>query len=185
MSEPVSIRAAEIPDAPLLLSNVEAVTTAYQVGLSWDEGTYNGGSPVIDYRVSFTDATDYTIFQDGITATQVTVTGLTPGVTYSFKAEARNLVGYSAYSDVLQVLAAQIPDAPTDLVTVPAVTTANQIGLSWVAPAFNGGSSVLDYAVWYDDATNGVTFTEFASGLTDLSYTAAGLVQGSTYKFKV
>lgn len=62
MSEPVSIRAAEIPDAPLALSNVEAITTAYQVGLTWDEGTYNGGSPVIDYRVSFTDASDFTVF---------------------------------------------------------------------------------------------------------------------------
>lgn len=110
---------------------------------------------------------------------------MSPGVTYTFRVEARNLVGFSAYSDVLQVLAAQIPDAPTDLVTVPAITTAHQIGLAWVAPVFSGGSAVLDYAVWFDDATNGVTFTEFASGLTDLSYTATGLVQGSTYKFKV
>ena len=52
-SEPVSIRAAEVPDAPINLVNVPPITTAYQIGLDWDEGVYNGGSAVLDYRVSF------------------------------------------------------------------------------------------------------------------------------------
>jgi hypothetical protein len=35
---------------------------------------------------------------------------------------------------------------------------------------------VVDYAVWYDNASSGVTWTEFVVGITDLSYTATGLV---------
>lgn len=52
-SEPIAIRAAERPDAPLYLSNVESITNSVQVGLVWIEGHYDGGSPVIDYRVSY------------------------------------------------------------------------------------------------------------------------------------
>jgi hypothetical protein len=59
---------------------------------------------------------------------------------------------------------------------VPAVTAANQVGLQWVAPVFNGGSAVLDYSIWYDDSTSGVTYSELVSGLTTLDYTATALV---------
>jgi hypothetical protein len=44
---------------------------------------------------------------------------------------------------------------------------------------------VIDYRVWYDDASNGNTFTVFASGIVDQNYIATGLTQGSTYQFKV
>jgi phosphoribosylformylglycinamidine (FGAM) synthase PurS component len=40
------------------------------------------------------------------------------GKTYSFKIEARNSVGYSAYSSVLQVLAADKPGQPGTPTTV-------------------------------------------------------------------
>jgi hypothetical protein len=64
VSDIISIRAAEIPDAPLTLSNVPGITTAYQIGLDWSEGTYNGGSPVIDYRVTYKEEfdTDYVLY---------------------------------------------------------------------------------------------------------------------------
>jgi hypothetical protein len=53
------------------------------------------------------------------------------------------------------------------LANIPENTNANQIGLDWIEPVFNGGSPVIDYRVWYDDATNGETFTVFASGIVD------------------
>lgn len=53
LSLPVSILAAKEPDAPLNLQNNPAVTTAYQVGLTWQEGAYNGGSAVVDYELSY------------------------------------------------------------------------------------------------------------------------------------
>jgi hypothetical protein len=43
-------------------------------------------------------------------------------------------------------------------VNVEADTDEDQIAIQWNAPQFNGGSSVLDYRVWYDNASNGVTF---------------------------
>jgi hypothetical protein len=65
----LAVLAAKLPDAPLSLANVPAVTTGYQVRLSWTDGVYDGGSPVIDYQVSFTEvsANSYAIFASGIT----------------------------------------------------------------------------------------------------------------------
>ena len=60
---------------------------------------------------------------------------------------------------------------------MPSVTTAYSIGLSWVAPNFNGGSAVLDYRLWYDNAT-GSTYTVLFEIISALSYTATGLTPG-------
>ena len=49
----LSVIAAKVPDAPVNLSNMPEVTNAYQVGLTWAEGPYNGGSPLLDYQVSY------------------------------------------------------------------------------------------------------------------------------------
>jgi hypothetical protein len=51
------------------LADEPAQTTATQVGLSWSDGAYNGGSSVIDYQVSFTEASSdtYAVFASGIT----------------------------------------------------------------------------------------------------------------------
>jgi hypothetical protein len=42
-----------VPDAPQNLLRDPVATTTSQVGLTWDDGAYDGGSAVIDYRVSF------------------------------------------------------------------------------------------------------------------------------------
>jgi hypothetical protein len=66
------------------------------------------------------------------------------------------------------------------LPNVPAVTSASQIGLSWEAPVFTGASPLIDYKLWYDNAS-GTTWEVFTASITDLEYTVTGLVQGSTY----
>lgn len=75
------------PDAPLALANVAAITLATQIGLTWNIGLKDGGSPVIDYQVSFIDpnvGTGYAILQSGITTTTFTATGLSAGTNYAF-----------------------------------------------------------------------------------------------------
>jgi len=54
-STALSVLAATIPDAPINLANDPTVTNAYQVGLTWNVGKYDGGSPVIDFQVSFAE----------------------------------------------------------------------------------------------------------------------------------
>lgn len=107
-SDPITILVAKAPDAPINLQNVPALTTGYQVGLDWEEGPYNGASPVIDYRVQYKPVGDstYQIFASGVVASDIIVTGLTPSVTYSFYVEARNIINFSVPSTVVEILAA-------------------------------------------------------------------------------
>ena len=42
-----------IPDAPVNLRNDFEVSTANQIKIMWDDGAFNGGKPVTDYRVTY------------------------------------------------------------------------------------------------------------------------------------
>lgn len=53
MSEEVVILAAQEPDPIVSLINVDSETTAYQIGLDWSGGVYNGGAEIIDYTLSY------------------------------------------------------------------------------------------------------------------------------------
>lgn len=52
LSSELVVVASSAPDAPKNLANLSAVTSSTQIGISWTQGSYNGGSPVIDYRIS-------------------------------------------------------------------------------------------------------------------------------------
>lgn len=126
-SRELKVRAAAIPDSPTSIHNVASSTNGTQISLDWTSWTsgvyYNGGSAVLDYRVSLAvestsqnrrrlQTLNYEVFASGIDTTYYTVTGLNPGYRYSFVVQARNLVGFSAYSIPLSITAAQTPDAP-------------------------------------------------------------------------
>jgi hypothetical protein len=78
-----------------------------------------------------------------------------------------------------------VPDAPTDLQDLPLVTNGNQIGLQWVEGAADGGTPVIDYTVLYDHGGQNGVFVTLASGIVPETYTAIGLVTGTSYTFKV
>ena len=82
----VSILAAKIPDAPLSLANNIAITASGIIGLTWSPGVYAGGSPVIDYQISyFTGTNPYLVLASGVTIPSFTVNLLTPNMIYTFK----------------------------------------------------------------------------------------------------
>ena len=136
-----------MPDAPVSLTNDPTVTTDTQIRFTWSDGASNGGNAVIDYAVYYDQGSDSFVLLDGAVTDQfyLTTVTLTAGTTYKFKVTARNEVGSSLDSEVVEILAAKLPDAPINLVNVPLVTTAYQVGLSWEEGAYNGGSPVIDY----------------------------------------
>lgn len=82
---------------------------------------------VIDYRVSYATANSETfiVYASGLPTTSTIVMGLIPGVTYKFYVQARNIKGFSLKSNHIEVLAAQVPDAPTSLANVAEITKAD------------------------------------------------------------
>jgi hypothetical protein len=71
-----------VPDAPINLANVPAVTTGSSIGLTWEEGANNGGSPVIDFQVYYAllENNDYyTTLETGVVGTSYNAINLIPG----------------------------------------------------------------------------------------------------------
>jgi hypothetical protein len=103
-----------VPDAPTSLAEVTTSRTATSITFNWSAGASNGGAVVIDFRVNFDQAlSTYMIRASGVTSTQYTATGLTPGLTYKFTVEARNSYGYSAVSEEKSILCATLPSVPS------------------------------------------------------------------------
>lgn len=182
-SDVLSVLAARIPDAPITLLNKPAETEAGVVTFEWTPD-YNGGSPILDYRVSYDQGGGgYTVFAAGVTTPYYTATGLTDNVVYKFKVESRNIVGFSPLSAEVEIRAARIPDAPINLANDATVTDAFYIKLTW-SPDYDGGSPTIDYRIMYDQSTG--VYVELVSNLVDAFYTTTvPLTADNLYKFKV
>lgn len=132
------------PDAPVSLSEDLTSKSESKIGLQWSEGAANGGDVIIDYRVSSDQATDtWVVLSSTILTTSYVAEGLTPGLTYTFRVEARNQFGYSAYSTEVELICGYTPFAPDE----PTSEVRNSdVVIEWVAPAANG-SPLTGYRV--------------------------------------
>ncbi|MFM7308398.1 MAG: fibronectin type III domain-containing protein, partial [Actinomycetota bacterium] len=146
--------------------------------------TQTGGGAITDYKVEFSanNGSTWSTFNDGVsTATSATVTGLTNGVTYSFRVSAVNSAGTSPTSDVARA-AVGVPTAPTGL---SAVAGAAQVTLTWTTPSQTGGSAITDYIIEFSN-DSGSSWTVFADGTsTATSAIVTGLTNGITHTFRV
>ena len=96
-----------------------------------------------------------------------------------------NFYGDSAESAVGSGAVIQlVPDAPVSLTNDPSTTTDTQIRFTWADGASDGGTAVIDFAVYYDQGSN--NFVVLDSAVTTRHYlTTVSLTAGTTYKFKV
>ena len=99
--------------------------------------------------------------------------------------KATNQYGSSEYSTIGGgALIQYVPDSPSQLLNLPEVTSANQIGITWTDGKSDGGAAVIDYRIQYDQSTG--TWIELASGIQVKYYTTTvSLIQGHLYSFKV
>lgn len=96
-----------VPDAPLNLVNVPLITNSYEIGLYWIDGVQNGGSSIIDYKLTYKIGTGaFEVLETCIMTNYYTVLPLTSGQTYTFMVQSRNVMGYSDYSNTVTVTTA-------------------------------------------------------------------------------
>ena len=107
------------------------------------------------------------------------------GSTVYAKVSARNSIGNSTLSSAGSgTVLITFPDPPKNLVNVPLVTNTTNIGLTWTKGESDGGSSVIDHRVWWDQGSN--NFDVLVSGVPDSYYTTSvTLNPNMSYKFKV
>lgn len=82
------------PDVPTGLVNLPLITDAGNVGIEWTAPVFIGGTPIIDYEVSYDEgASNWVVLAANVVANTYTATGLTTHTVYSFKVKSRNSFG--------------------------------------------------------------------------------------------
>ena len=170
------------PDAP---TGLTAKVGNGLIGLSWTAG-FNGGSTVtshvVNYRVTGTSVWSTFTPPAPVTGTSVDVTGLVNGTNYEFQVASTNAVGSSSFSNIASATPVAPASQPLSLVAVGGNA---QVDLSWAAPASDGGSPVTDYQI-QSSVDGGVNWSVVADAVsTATAFTVGGLVNGTTYTFRV
>ena len=89
------------------------------------------------------------------------------------------VIAYNAYGDSVEsavgggAVIQLVPDAPINFVNVPSITRDTVIGLSWQDGLSNGGTSIIDYEIFFDQGIG--VYASRESALTEREYTAVYL----------
>ena len=174
---PQPVKILDVPDAP---SGLTASAGDKRVVLSWSAPSNDGGADVTDYTIEYRTGSAWQKYTDGEnTSTSATVTGLTNGVSYEFRASASNSVGTGATSNVVSATPVTTPDAPSGLT---ASAGDKRVILSWSAPSNDGGADVTDYTIEYRTGSAWQKYTDGEN--TSTSATVTGLTNGVAYEFR-
>lgn len=134
---PVNAVAPGPPSAPRNLVATADGAVPGKVDLSWTAPLNTGAGGITGYRIYFSGGSMIT--QTSGTGTTYSVTGLTPGTTYSFQVFALNALAVaegsvSEGSNTSSVTPIGEPGAPTNVTLTQSVTTGNRLVLSWTPP---------------------------------------------------
>ncbi len=173
-----------VPTVPFA---VVAIGGDKQARLTWNAPASNGGLPILDYVLEYraAGAATWTTFADGVSPlTSGTVTGLTNGVTYTFRVTAKNGFGSSAASaETSPVVVMGLPGVPSAPVATAGVRA--EVHLGWTAPTETGGVALTDYRIEYRKTTDVAWTSHPHTASPAAGIVINGLSTGSTYVFRV
>jgi hypothetical protein len=141
-----------------------------------------GGTPITGYIV-YKNGIQISDLSPEILSLSIT-DNISAGVTYQVSVSAYNGVGEGEISDNLEIMAAHVPDAPTNVQMLS--QSSSSIQIEWDTP-YDGGTPLTTYKVFSDLATNGVTFTEIeaSTGLVNYYEISSNINTDFVYIFKV
>lgn len=115
------------------------------MSFTWSDPPSNGGSAIIDYQVWWDKGvSSFELLPPSVSVKEFTQTAGVSEGKYQFKIKARNLVGYSTFSSILTIIAAEIPTTPVAPSTQ--INGANVL-ISWTKPNSNG-NDLTGYSVY-------------------------------------
>ena len=157
-----------------------------QVELSWTAPSDDGGSPITGYRIevqptggSWSTAVDDT----ASAATTASVSGLTNGSEYRFRASAINSAGNGAASTQSEPVTPRT--TPGQVRDVLAEAQDQQVLLSWEPPSYDGGADIIGYRIEKKVGSDNWVVATTNTGTASTTTTLAGLSNGTEYRFRV
>ena len=142
----VSVTPATVPKTPL---NLVAKPRNKKADVTWAVPTFNGGSVLTTYTMSWTPPNSEGASQVKFEASVLehTITGLTNGEEYTITLLAENAVGVGQSTKV-SVTPETVPSTPLNLVVAKARD--GKIDLTWKPPTSNGGFALVEYQVFWE-----------------------------------
>jgi len=176
---------ATVPGAPALNGATAGVNS---VSLSWSAPSSNGGSAITGYNVYRSTSTggEGTLAYATLGNVSTYLDGTaTAGATYYYTVSAVNGIGTGAQSNersATPTASATVPGAPT---LNSATAGVGSVGLSWSAPASNGGSAITGYNVYRGLAAGAEAVTPIVTGVTGTTFNDVTVTGGTTYFYTV
>lgn len=182
-----------IPDPPI---NISATPGGSSAIITWTAPANNQGSPIISYTIISTTGSpavsSNTSFSGIILVSSVnttTISGLTPGSSYTFAVFVTSAKGNSVNSSTTSPVTILGPPGPPTSLTV--IADINFATLSWSSPSNTGGTTLLGYKVYngtnvYNPATS--TFVTDSPSIYSTVSTALvvnGLTSGVSYTLTI
>ena len=169
-------------------TNIVATPTSdTTIDLEWRAPAYNGGSNIEGYEVKVLNAQGAVLDSKtlNVVGTSVKINDLTRNTTYSFEIRARTRASaMGAVGVSRQVTTFDLPGAPTisrwNSVMAATGNTYN-LTVEWNAPTWNGGTPILGYYVYCQNARmNSVILPP-----TQTSFVISRLSHNATYQVRV
>jgi hypothetical protein len=172
---------ATVPGAPTVGTAVKLTSVSARVPFT--PPASNGGASISNYTVTSTPGN---IVASGSTS-PITVTGLTPATSYTFRVVATNFVGdgtQSAASNSITTDATDVyvPGAPT--IGAGTKTGSTTATVAFTAPASNGGAAIIGY-IGTATQTGATPPADIIASSPTSPITFTGLTPATHYTFKV
>lgn len=168
------------PEAPGAFTVTASAISATSVGLTWSDP---GGAPAPTYGVTFSPTGP----SAAISGRSATVTGMTPGVTYTATVTATNAAGSSPSG--LNITADAVPPAPSNVAATVETGSAVTVTITWTIPA-NTGTAIDTYRLGIEKDGDDLDPIDIAVADVDVSGSTASYEIPSTldrgdYRFTV
>ena len=142
-SEEVSVTPLAAPSSP---RELKAFESGEGVLLLWSPPEYNGGAPVVGYRVYRSlQGGDFMLYSEVVGELRFTDSDVIRGIEYSYMVSAVNIVGEGVPAGPVTIRL-PTPPAPPRNATVQILS--DSLCLRWEEPEDDGGADVIGYTIY-------------------------------------